>query len=159
MPKKAAPTEKKETSAQSLIKKYPVLIGLLGFVAGVLVVQLLYSLGVMRMYKWDKKAMQCGKDNCPMMQEKTMMHSMGGSEHRMNMLMGMDAMTADLEQLRGADFDREFLRGMIDHHRGAVLMSELVEERANRRELKELARGIISAQEKEIQQMESWLNE
>lgn len=155
MPKKAAPTSKNEVTAQNVIKKYPALIGLLGFVAGVLAVQLLYSLGVMRMYKWDKKAMQCGKASCPMMQEK----AMGNGEHRMNMLMGMDAMTADLEQLRGSDFDKEFLRGMIDHHRGAVLMSELVEERAYRQELKELAKGIISAQEKEIQQMENWLNE
>jgi uncharacterized protein (DUF305 family) len=48
---------------------------------------------------------------------------MGGMEHEM-LMPGMltDAQMKELDQARGKDFDRLFLRYMIQHHRGAVSM-------------------------------------
>lgn len=51
----------------------------------------------------------------------TMMH--GGSAHEMRMPgMLTDAQLKQLDQARGAEFDRLFLTLMIQHHRGAVAM-------------------------------------
>lgn len=55
------------------------------------------------------------------------------------------------------DPDRDFLEGMIPHHRGAVEMAELVLEHGKDERVLELARAIIAAQEKEIAMMEGWL--
>jgi uncharacterized protein (DUF305 family) len=48
---------------------------------------------------------------------------MGGMEHEM-LMPGMltDEQMAQLDQARGAEFDRLFLQRMIQHHRGAVSM-------------------------------------
>ena len=53
---------------------------------------------------------------------KMMMH---GTEHEM-MMPGMltDEQMAQLDQARGGEFDRLFLRFMLQHHRGAVTMVE-----------------------------------
>lgn len=48
------------------------------------------------------------------------------------------------------DVDAEFAQMMIDHHQGAVDMAKLAAQRAERREIKELANAVISAQEIEI---------
>lgn len=53
--------------------------------------------------------------------------------------------------------DVNFAQMMIPHHEQAVEMSRLVYERANREEVKQLARSIEAAQEPEINQMRSWL--
>jgi uncharacterized protein (DUF305 family) len=52
-----------------------------------------------------------------------MMMNMGGMEHEM-LMPGMltDAQMTQLDQARGAEFDRLFLTFMIQHHRGAVSM-------------------------------------
>jgi uncharacterized protein (DUF305 family) len=50
---------------------------------------------------------------------------MGGVEHEMSMPgMLTEAQMRRLEQARGAEFDRQFLTFMIQHHRGAVAMVE-----------------------------------
>jgi uncharacterized protein (DUF305 family) len=71
----------------------------------------------------------------------------------------MDAMTAGLQNKSGDEFDKTFLDEMIVHHQGAIDMAELVLQKSNRPELKQLANEIITAQTKEIGQMESWLQE
>ena len=53
--------------------------------------------------------------------------------------------------------DRQFLRSMIPHHAAAILMVEKAS--LTDPEIKKLAQGIISAQEKEIAQMKAKLNE
>lgn len=68
---------------------------------------------------------------------------------------GMD-MTSRLRTLSGDAFDREFLILMHEHHRGAVMMSQMVPARAIHDELKTLAKNIITAQEAEIQQFMRW---
>ena len=53
--------------------------------------------------------------------------------------------------------DRQFLRSMIPHHAGAILMCEKAS--IEDREIKELCRKIISGQQAEIDQMKAKLNE
>jgi len=52
------------------------------------------------------------------------------------------------------DPDAAFASMMIDHHEGAIAMAELADERADRSEIKSLARAIIEAQEREIEVLE-----
>lgn len=59
-------------------------------------------------------------------------------------------------QLTGEDYDRMFLANMIAHHQGAVDMANLALTRAKHQEIKDMANNIISAQTKEIGDMQSW---
>lgn len=68
----------------------------------------------------------------------------------------MDAMNAGLKNKTGDDFDRAFISEMILHHRGAVEMAQLALTNAKHQEIKDLANAIISAQNKEIADMETW---
>jgi uncharacterized protein (DUF305 family) len=70
--------------------------------------------------------------------------------------MTMDSMTAELHGKTGDDFDEAFTRNMIEHHEGAVEMARLAERQAEHREIKDMSRDIINAQEREIQQMQDW---
>ena len=70
--------------------------------------------------------------------------------------MSMGQMSSVLATLRGEEFDREFIRLMIEHHEGALDMAELVLLNSDRVELKDLANDIISAQTKEINLMRGW---
>ena len=64
--------------------------------------------------------------------------------------MGMD----DADALRDStDVNTDFAQMMITHHQSAIDMAELAEDRAERDELKDLAKAIISAQEREIEVM------
>ena len=71
--------------------------------------------------------------------------------------MGMDHDVASLE--RAKPFDEAFLRLMIPHHVGAVVMSNALLERGADGELKTLARSIIAAQQREIAQMREQLGD
>jgi uncharacterized protein (DUF305 family) len=53
--------------------------------------------------------------------------------------------------------DRQFLRSMIPHHSGAILMCEDAAIQDQR--IKDLCKTIISGQRSEIDQMRAWLNE
>lgn len=70
--------------------------------------------------------------------------------------MGMSDMM-NLANLKGDEFDKQFLTMMRMHHMSAVEMAQLVPDRATHQELKTLAGNIISSQTTEIQQFESWL--
>lgn len=52
--------------------------------------------------------------------------------------------------------DKQFLKSMIPHHAGAILMCK--EAPIKDEEIKELCRNIISSQQSEIEQMEAKLN-
>jgi len=79
-----------------------------------------------------------------------MMESSGG--------MGDDMadMEAKLNGLSGEAYDKEFLKQMILHHQQAVDMSKYADANAKHQEVKDLARAVITAQEKEIADMKSW---
>lgn len=64
-------------------------------------------------------------------------------------------MDADLEG-DDSEFDLRFIQAMTAHHEGAVDMAQDALQKASRSEIKQLAQGIIEAQEAEIQQMQQW---
>ena len=67
-------------------------------------------------------------------------------------------MTADVEALRTATgpFDSAFIDAMIPHHQSAIEAARAAETRAERTEIKELAKAIIADQQREIDQMMLW---
>lgn len=70
--------------------------------------------------------------------------------------MSMGAMMTELQGKSGDEFDKVFLQAMIAHHYGAVDMAKAAKTDAGHQELKDLADEIISAQDKEIKQMQQW---
>lgn len=67
---------------------------------------------------------------------------------------GMDV--AKLDQLKDRGFDLEFVKQMIPHHEGAVLMAKETLQKSEDTEIKELAESIVRAQETEIKKMREW---
>lgn len=67
--------------------------------------------------------------------------------------------TGQLKDLRGDEFDKAFIDEMIAHHQGAIDMAGLIETNAKHDELKKLGKEIISAQSKEIEMMQGWLED
>ncbi|MFI6097894.1 DUF305 domain-containing protein [Lentzea sp. NPDC051213] len=63
----------------------------------------------------------------------------------------------NLADLNGNDFDRQWLSLMIQHHRGAVEMARKHLEQGTDPETRKLAQDVVTAQEKEISEMESLL--
>ncbi|TWP52643.1 DUF305 domain-containing protein [Lentzea tibetensis] len=65
--------------------------------------------------------------------------------------------TSTLTALKGTEFDRQWLALMITHHRGAVQSARDQQAKGTDPDTKKLAGDIITAQEKEIAEMESLL--
>jgi uncharacterized protein (DUF305 family) len=75
----------------------------------------------------------------------------------MKMPMNMRSMNVDLAALKNApDFDKEFVRQMIPHHRMAVMMSQMAANKATKPEIRNLAQSMIKTQTAEINQMQRW---
>lgn len=75
---------------------------------------------------------------------------------------GMEMGMGDMEISDDASkpFDQRFLEAMISHHQGAIDMSNMVLQMTpEHEEVKTLAEAIIVAQQAEIEQMKSWLQE
>jgi uncharacterized protein (DUF305 family) len=76
---------------------------------------------------------------------------------KMPMNCNMMAMNIDLAALKNApDFDKEFIRQMIPHHRMAVMMSQMATNKATKPEIRNLAQSIVKTQMAEINQMQQW---
>ncbi len=80
------------------------------------------------------------------------------------MLPGMDAMMAQNERdvmelmgLTGKDFEIAYMQMMRAHHLAAIDMAEMARDKAVHPALKDLARSIITDQQREIDQLEGWL--
>jgi len=71
----------------------------------------------------------------------------------------MGNMNLSLKGQTGDQFDQVFLVQMIMHHQGAVQMAELALKQAKHQEIKDLAQAIIAAQNKEIADMKTWLQD
>ena len=56
-------------------------------------------------------------------------------------------------KVTGNRIDRAFVKEMVPHHRSAVEMAELAQRHGERRQIKQLAREIIAAQNAEIERM------
>lgn len=80
--------------------------------------------------------------------------SMGEQGAEMAGMLGMAGMSP--EAVSGAkDPDQAFLRLMIPHHAGAILMADMVLNDSPDADVKALAEAIIAAQSKEIAQMQA----
>jgi uncharacterized protein (DUF305 family) len=70
-----------------------------------------------------------------------------------------EASDAQSSAARFNDADVKFAQSMIPHHRQAVQMAQLAGDRAQSREVKQLAADIEAAQRPEIEQLTTWLEE
>ncbi len=94
-----------------------------------------------------------------MMDDAETMHRMMMGDDEDGMGMSMDDMTATLEGKAGDDFDKAFLELMVPHHQGAIDMAKLAEDSAKHDEIKAMAKDILSAQQREIDQMNQWMKD
>jgi len=77
-------------------------------------------------------------------------HTKNANEH------GVHMMSLPMYDTGNADVD--FVKGMIPHHQMAVDMAEKLLKDGKDPEIRKLAEDIISAQKKEIEQMNGWLS-
>lgn len=124
------------------MKKESISYGVIGLLAGVLLMGFIASLAV-------------NNNN------QTMMQMMGMRTYSGQSMMGgnytsMDQMMNDLQDKTGDDFDKAFMSEMIVHHQGAIDMARLAQTNAKHQEIKDMAKDILSAQSKEIDLMQTW---
>lgn len=124
------------------MKNQALIYGIIGLVAGGLLAGLTATLSV--------------NTNNHTMMRMMGMHTTGsqGIMHHNDMSMGQ--MMDGLQGKTGDDFDKTFLSEMIMHHQGAINMAKLAQTNAKHQEVKSMADDIISAQSKEIDQMQTW---
>lgn len=70
--------------------------------------------------------------------------------------MSVEDMVKQLAGKKEDEFDKEFIKLMIDHHQGAIDMAKEAQVSAKHKEVKKLANDIIKAQTKEIDMMIGW---
>lgn len=80
------------------------------------------------------------------------------SGHQMDGMVDASGM-GELDAASGAEFDRLFLKLMIDHHLGAISMAQDPLANGADPELNKLLRAIVEAQATEIEQMEKMLEQ
>ena len=69
-------------------------------------------------------------------------------------------MTMDPEELAERDpFDKAFIDNMIPHHESAIDMANAALKDSENPEIRQIARAIVDAQEREIELMRGWRNE
>jgi uncharacterized protein (DUF305 family) len=66
-------------------------------------------------------------------------------------------MMPDLTKLEGKERDKAYLKGMIEHHKGAIEMAKQAQTVTLRNEVLELTNNIITTQEAEVKQIEEIL--
>ncbi len=72
---------------------------------------------------------------------------------------GMSSTSMDpshMQTMSGKELDGMFLEMMIPHHQSAIGMARDALAKADHPEIKDLAQKIVSAQQKEIEQMQNW---
>lgn len=82
----------------------------------------------------------------------------GHGGHDMPGMMSPEQMTA-LENATGAEFDRQWMQMMIEHHIGAIDMANTVLAEGVNPDTKALATSIVAAQQAEIDQMRQMLGQ
>ena len=89
------------------------------------------------------KQEEFGTSNVPMEMSQEQMRGMG--------------MMMNPQQLANQKpFDEAFMDAMIPHHQSAIEMAQVALEKSDNPKIKELAENIISAQQREIEQMREW---
>jgi uncharacterized protein (DUF305 family) len=69
---------------------------------------------------------------------------------------GMGMMMNPQELANREPFDKAFIDAMIPHHQSAIEMAKIAHEKSKIPAIKELAENIVSAQQKEIEQLKRW---
>ena len=69
---------------------------------------------------------------------------------------GMGVMMDPQSLANKEPFDEAFIEAMIPHHRSAVEMAKVANRESENPRIKDLAKNIVSAQEREIAQMKGW---
>jgi len=73
------------------------------------------------------------------------------------MMAGMQTMSRDMSAApMTGDPDRDFVAMMIPHHQGAIDMAKVELQYGKDTKMRQLARNIVAAQEKEIKEMHGW---
>ena len=86
-------------------------------------------------------------------------NNMQMSHDSMSMEDQMSSMNDNLIGKTGDDLDKAFLKGMIEHHNGAIEMAKTLKSGTKRPELQKFADQIIQAQAPEVEQMKIWLKQ
>lgn len=60
---------------------------------------------------------------------------------------------SELDAAQGEEFDKKFAKLMAHHHEGAISMARLASDKAQHKEVKDMAKQIISSQTEERQQL------
>lgn len=128
----------------------PILYGIIGFLAGALIT-IIFARSAVNNNNMDMMKMM-GMRTQMMQEEKSEMQKMHGT----GMDMSMNEMTESLKGKTGDEFDKVFIKAMIDHHQGAIEMANLAKTNAKHDEIKTLADDIVNAQTKEISLMREW---
>ncbi len=80
-------------------------------------------------------------------------------EMNMEQMRGMGMMMDPQSLAEEKPFDEAFIDAMIPHHQSAIEMAKVADEKSENRRIKELAGNIMSAQKREIEQMQEWRRE
>lgn len=84
-------------------------------------------------------------------------HATSADAKTLGISMDEMGMSMDVGSLKTADpFDRAFIEMMVPHHQGAVTMAKVEVQKGKNPDLVSLARRIISAQNREISEMQAW---
>lgn len=81
-------------------------------------------------------------------------HDSGAQELHQSMTKGSQEMQS--MEMSG-NLDRDFVQGMVMHHRQAIDMAKIQLEHGRDAKAREFAKKIVDAQTKEISQLERWL--
>ncbi len=99
-----------------------------------------------------------GSGETPSMDQMPMLHAMAGMGDMSAPMPATMNMAEEVERLRTAPepFELAFIDLMIPHHQSAIDAARLALQQAEREEIRALAREIIAAQQREIDQMRAW---
>jgi len=71
----------------------------------------------------------------------------------------MQAAMDELAQKSGQDFEIAYINSIIPHHQDAIAMARMVQNDAPHKEVRDAATTIINAQQKEIEDLTSWMSD
>lgn len=112
--------------------------------------------------------MAAGSVELPDICKPAMQHDMGTMKMDMtgmdqahqDLAMGMDETNAQMMQaMMAADIDVAFACAMIPHHQAAINMAQAELKHGDSDWAKDMAQKVIDAQQKEIEDLQNWLNE